>query len=200
MDISFTTFLKISSLSDTSKKISETNGLFSGGQGYDYYKNLKRLAPSIAKDETSIDEFEKKISSLKREAERNHNLEMAKQLRKWTSKLGDVTILDSRPSGLLKPSGWKFGIRMKPELAYLKNNTQYVTYLWATKSPVLSKKVAGMGVYLLKEKLAKSNWINAKFQIYDLRKSKVYDEALIDNATPILTAADLALLNSIWPE
>lgn len=197
MDISFTTFLKISSLSNTSKKISETNSLFSGGQGYDYYKNLKRLAPSIAKDETTIDEFGKKIANLKREAERNHNLEMAKRLKKWTTKLDGITVLDSRPSGLLKHNEWKFGIRMKPELAYLKNDIQYVTYLWATKSPTLSKKVAGMGVYLLKAKLARSNWVNAKFQIYDLRKSKIYDEALIDNATPILTTADLALLNSI---
>jgi hypothetical protein len=123
---------------------------------------------------------------------------MAQRFLKWLGKLDAIEPLDRRPSNDYKTPSMAFGIKVRPEFVYKQGDQEFVTYLWATKLPKLTRQTAGAGLFLLREALAKGIYSAVKFQIYDLRQEKLLGEECITNQSADLLAADIALINAIW--
>lgn len=196
--LSFTTFLKLTLMSSTQAKLGVLHRMLNSSEGYDFYKRMKFAAREVARGETTAEEILGKLASIKKDAERAHNILMAKRFLTWLKGLGEHTASPDRPSGTYKLPHMAFGVRLRPEFVYTANEEVYVTYLWATKLPRLTRQAAGAGLYMLKNELAKGQYASARFQIYDLRQERVFAEDTITNQSPDLLAADIALVNAIW--
>jgi hypothetical protein len=199
-DLSFTTFLKIALLPSTQGKIGQIQRMHGGSGGYDFYKRMKLAAREVARGETSANEILQQLENIKRPAERIHNLAMATQFVEWWNLQEGATALAERPAGVYKLPHMAFGVRVSPELAYAKDGIVYVTYLWATRLPKLTRQVAAAGLLMLRQELAKKAFENARFQILDLRQKKVLGEQLITNHSTSLLQADIAQLSAIWSD
>ena len=198
-NISFTTFLKVSLLPTTQGKLGLVHRMTNSPGGYDFYKRMKLAAQRVAAGEVNPEEVFAELETIKRQAERTHNLLMAQRFWAWWSALENATVLEAVPKGVYRTPAMNFGIRIAPELAHNESGESVITYLWATRLPRLSRQVAGMGILLMKAQLSTAA-PNARLQIYDLRQERCYTEEEITNQSPDLLAADIALLNSIWPD
>lgn len=197
-DLSFTTFLKIGLMPTTQGKFGQLERMHNGTGGYDFYKRMKLAAREVARGKIPASEILLQLQSIKRESERKHNSLMATRFVDWwIAETGAMADAD-RPSGTYKASNMTFGIRLVPELSYVRNGQRYVTYLWATNLPKMTKQAAGTGIYMLKASLSKGKFEGANFQILDLRQKKLYDESCISNKTPTILSADIAQINAMW--
>jgi len=197
-DISFTTFLKVSLMPTTQGKFGALQRMLNGPGGYDFYKRMKLAAREVARGEISSQEILFQLGTIKRPSERSHNLLMATRFVEWLDSLeGAVASLD-RPSGTYKKPNMVFGIRVVPELVYTLSGVRYVTYLWAIGMPKLTRQAAGAGLFLLRQQLGTGKFQDAKFQIRDLRQEKTLGEDCINNESPNILEADIALLNTMW--
>lgn len=197
-DISFTTFIKIGLKPTTQGKFGALQSMLNGSGGYDFYKRMKLASREVARGEMDREEIFAQLQGIKRPAEREHNLAMAKLTCDWWDGLEGASALNDRPSGTYRTSGMVFGIRLVPELAYKLDGQTYVTYLWAIRMPKLTRQAAGAGLYLLREKLGVGEFKNARFQIRDLREKKTFEEDSITNQSASLLQADIAAMNVMW--
>lgn len=197
-DISFTTFIKVSLLPTTQGKFGTLQRMLNGSGGYDFYKRMKLAAREVARGESSSQDILAQLETIKRPAERKHNVIVASNFVEWWESIDGASACKDRPNGTYKRPGMVFGIRLAPELAYELGGTVYVTYLWATALPKLSRQAAGAGLYLLREELAAGEFKNDRFQIRDLRAKKTWEEDCITNQSPKLLEADIALMNAMW--
>lgn len=198
--ISFTTFLKIGLMPTTLGKLGQLERMHNSKGGYDFYKQMKLASREFAQGKMSETEILTQIQSIKRASEREHNLLMATRFVDWwAGEKGEVAGSD-RPSETYQTADMIFGIRLLPELCYIWDGSQYVTYLWATNLPKLTKQSAGTGLHMLRSSLNKGKFKGANFQILDLRQKKIFDESCITNKTPNILLADIALVNSIWAD
>lgn len=199
-DLSFTTFLKIGLMPTTQGKLGQLERMHSGTGGYDFYKRMKLAAREVARGHTPSSEILGQLSSIKRESERNHNVQMATRFVDWwIAQIAAVADAD-RPTGVYKTPTMAFGVRLSPELAYQQNGTSYVTYLWATNLPKLTRQAAGAGLFMLRSELAKGKFSSSKFQILDLRKQTLHEEDCITNQSSSILQADIAQINAMWKE
>lgn len=106
--------------------------------------------------------------------------------------------LKERPSGYHKVDGMLFGIKLQPELAYEKNGKLNVVYLWATKTPSITKQSAGSSLQMLRGELAKEKFSEATFSILNLRNKSILSEDLISNQSEAIFKADIAVINELW--
>lgn len=200
-ELSFTTFLKVASLPSTVGRAGLINRLHTGEGGYDFYKRLKAAAQSVALDINAADDVLGKLASIKKDAERIHNLLMARRFLTWWQSLVGAKAYLSPPKGIYTRDDLKFGVRLRPELCYEQAGQKFVTYLYATKMPKLTRHVAGEGLLMLRDRLGQGSWGQARFQILDLRQERVFsDETCITNSSASYLNADLAFINSIWPD
>lgn len=197
-DISFTTFIKISLMPTTQGKFGTLQRMLNGSGGYDFYKRMKLAAREVARGEVERQEVLSQLGTIKRAAERDHNLLMATRFGEWWDDLEGAIASSDRPSGIYKKSDMVFGIKVTPELAYSLGGTTYVTYLWAVAMPKLTRQAAGAGLHLLRQQLGVGKFEDARFQIRDLRRSQTFEEDCINNQSPNILQADIALLNSMW--
>jgi hypothetical protein len=181
----------------TEGKFGVINRLINIPGGYDFYKRLKAAAQRVASGEVSPDTVFDQLKAIKKDAERNHNLLMARRFWNWWKELEGAVVASPLPKGVYRREGMNFGIKLAPELIYEQGGQKLITYLWATKFPRLTRQVAAMGLAVLKSEL-QSHVPGAKFQILDLRQERVVGEEEISNQTPNLLQADIALLNSLW--
>jgi hypothetical protein len=172
--------------------------MLNSSDGYDFYKRMKFAAREVARGETSADDIISQLNNIKKDAERTHNVLMAKRFLCWLESVSGAKPSKERPVGFYKPAGMAFGVRLRPELVYELNGVNIVTYLWATKLPRLTRQAAGAGVLMLRSELGVGEYGSARFQIYDLRQERLFDESSITNQTPDILAADMALVNAIW--
>ena len=87
---------------------------------------------------------------------------------------------------------------MRPEFAYEINGVTRVVYLWASKTPSLTKQGVGASMQLLKNGLAKGKFSDAEFCLLNLRKKSLLSDALITNQSQILASSDIAGINHLW--
>jgi hypothetical protein len=117
----------------------------------------------------------------------------------WTAQVGALPESE-RPTGVYKTPQMAFGVRLVPELAHKLSNDLFVTYLWATNSPKLTRQAAGAGLFMLRSELAKSKYTSAKFQILDLRQNRLHGEDCITNQSASILQADVAQINAMWQD
>ena len=196
-DLSFTTFLKLALMPTTPGKFGVLNRMLTTSGGYDFYKRMKLAAQAVAQGKTPAEDVLSKLKKIKKDAERQHNLLMARRFLTWWSGMHGAVALADRPKGIFRTPDMHFGVKLVPELAYQQEGSAYVTYLWATKMPRLTRQMAGVGLYMLRQELM-SKVPGARFQILDLRQEVVFSEDCITNQTASLMAADIASINSIW--
>lgn len=199
-DLSFTTFLKIGLTPTTQGKFGQLQRMHNGAGGYDFYKRMKFAAREVARGQTPPSKVLAELGSIKRESERNHNVQMASRFVDWwVAQVGAIADAE-RPAGRYKTASMAFGVRLAPELAHEQNGIMYVTYLWATNAPKLTRQAAGAGLFMLKSELAKGKFAAAKFQILDLRQNRLLEEDTITNQSPSILQADIAQINSMWQD
>lgn len=196
--LSFTTFLKLALMPSTQSKLGTLHRMMSSSDGYDFYKQLKLAGREVALDPSKAEEVFARLATIKKDAERSHNTLMAKRFLNWWSALEGATALGERPKGSFKTAEMAFHVRLRPELMYEQGGDRFVTYLWATKFPALSRQAAGAGLLMLRKALAGGAFADVRFQILDLRKEILHGEDLISNVTEDHLAADIALVNAIW--
>lgn len=197
-DLSFTTFLKLGLLPTTQGQLGQLQRMLASERGYDFYKQMKFAAKEVALGQVPPEEIMKKLEAIPRKSERDHNILMANNFLEWWNSQKNVKALSDRPSGVFKKQMMSFGIKMRPELAYEKDGSIHVVYLWATKSPKITNQAAGVGIYLLQEGLRKGNFKNAKFSILNLRTGKILSDNLVTNQSATLAAAEISLINELW--
>lgn len=197
-DLSFTTFLKLTLLPTTQGRFGALQRMINSSKGYDFYKQMKFAAKGVARGETDPDEILSKLSEIKNPIEREHNTKMAKNfLEWWTTQVG-ASALTSRPTGIYKAEAMHFGIKLLPELAYKLDEQIHVIYLWAIRTPLITKQTAGIGLHLLKQKLATGKYSDAKFSILNLRTKTLLSDNLVTNQSAALAQADIAGINELW--
>lgn len=196
-NLTFTTFLKLSLMPSTEGKFGIISRLINVPGGYDFYKRLKAAAQKVAGGEMLPDAVFDQLKTIKKDAERNHNLLMAKRFWNWWKELEGAVVASPLPKGIYRQPDMNFGIKLSPELIYAQDGQKLVTYLWATKFPRLTRQVAAIGLLVLKSEL-QNQVPGARFQILDLRQERVVGEEEISNKTPNLLQADIALLSSLW--
>ncbi len=200
-NLSFTTFLKLCLLPSTQAKTSEIQKLVNGVGGYDFYKRLKLAAREVAQGKTDPQEILDQLNNITRQAEREHNISVATQFRDWWVSLGpNAAAYDDRPSSIFKRPGMPFGIKLAPEICYIENGKDKVTYLWATATPALTKQGAGMGIVMLNETLKKNRYSDHEFSIFDLRRNRILGSECVSNTTRTNLAGDLAQISAIWQQ
>lgn len=197
-DLSFTTFLKLALMSSTQQRLTELQRMHAGDRGYDFYKQMKFAAKEVALGEVEPTEIMNSLKSIKRASEREHNIKMAENFMHWWKSQPDAKALAARPQGIYKTEGMRFGIKLRPELAYKQNDSIHIVYLWATQSPKMTNQVAGTGLQILRETLAKSKFKDATFSILNLRTGKLLEENLISNQSKVIAAAEISGLNELW--
>lgn len=196
--LSFTTFLKLALMPSTQSKVGILHRMMGSSDGYDFYKRMKFAAREVALDTSKADAILAELATIKKDAERNHNVLMAKRFLNWWLSLEDAVAQHGRPAGVYKTPEMAFHVRLRPELMYERDGKRLVTYLWATKFPALSKQGAAAGLLMLRKALALGPYSDVRFQILDLRKEILHGEELISNVIEDHLAADIALVNAIW--
>ena len=196
--LSFTTFLKLALMPSTQSKVCTLHRMMSSSDGYDFYKRMNLAGREVALDPSKADEVFTQLATIKKDAERSHNLLMAKRFLNWWLALQGAVALQERPKGNYKTAEMAFSVRLRPELMYEYEGKRLVTYLWATKFPSLTKQAAAAGLLMLRKSLAAAPHADIRFQILDLRKEILHGEELISNVTEDHLAADIALVNAIW--
>ena len=200
--LSFTTYLKLCLLPTTQGKTGELQRMHSSSSGYDFYKRMKLAAYEVAVGQTDPDEILAQLATIKRQAERDHNIQVATQFRDWwqeQAKSGAVPVAN-RPSGVFKRPAMPFNIRLKPELRYQVGSSDRVVYLWATAKPRLTKQVAATGLQILQEAFANTEYGHCEFSIFDLRQKRVLGVETISNASATNLNGDLAQIGAIWSQ
>lgn len=200
--LSFTTYLKLCLLPTTQGKTGELQRMHGSSRGYDFYKRLKLAAYDVAAGETDPDEILQQLSTIKRKAEREHNIQVATQFRDWWLKeaSGGAVPNANRPSDTFKRPGMPFSIRLKPELRYEDGSSDKVVYLWATAKPRLTKQVAATGILILQEAFANTQYSQCDFRIFDLRQNRLLGSETISNASSTNLNGDLAQIGAIWSQ
>lgn len=116
--LSFTTFLKLALLPSTQSKLNALHKMMSSTEGYDFYKRMKLAAREVALDPSKADDIFAQLGTIKKDAERNHNLLMAKRFLNWWLELSRAVALQDRPKGNYKTPEMAFNVRLRPELMY----------------------------------------------------------------------------------
>ena len=196
--LSFTTFLKLALMPSTQSKVGLLHRMMSSSEGYDFYKRMKLAGREVALDPTKADEVFAELAKIKKDAERNHNVLMAKRFLNWWLALDTAAAFADRPKGNYKTAEMAFSVRLRPELMYKHEGQRLVTYLWATKFPALTKQAAAAGLLMLRKELATGPYADVRFQILDLRKEVLHGEDLISNVTEDHLSAVFGLVNAIW--
>lgn len=184
----------------TQGKLGQLQRMLNGTGGYDFYKRMKSAAREVARGETPPSEIIAELKSIKRDSERNHNMQTATHFVDWwAAQIGAVADID-RPAGIYQTQPMAFGIKLAPELSYQQDNVGYVTYLWATNLPKLTRQAAGVGLFMLRSELAKGKFAASKFQILDLRQKRLYSEDVVNNQSGSILQADIAQMNAMWQD
>lgn len=195
--IGLTTFLKIISLNTTNSQIAEIDKLFSGTEGgYDYYRELKRVLPKVAKGELTSKDVEEDLKRLSKPHERRDNVAGSKTFEKWWKKADRSYIAPPKPE-IFGNEQQTIRIRLRPEIAYEEDGVFHVMQMWNTAKPDLTTTMAGIGVDLMRRRLAKGKFSEAKFEIFDMRKNKIRTEANIPNTSEIILRSEIEKLTSI---
>lgn len=197
-DLSFTTYLKLTLLPTTQSRFGTLQRMMNSKSAYDFYKQMKFAAREVAKGEMEPDVIFSKLSAIKSSVEREHNLKMATNFLDWWNKQEDAKALSIRPSGVYKTGRMAFGIKMRPELAFERSGTRNVVYLWASKTPALTRQGVGAAIHLLKSQLAQGEFQDANFGLLNLRKGELMTEKYITNQSQILADSDIAGINQLW--
>jgi hypothetical protein len=196
--LSFTTFLKLTLMPTTQGKLNTLHKMMSSSDGYDFYKRLKMAAREVASNPKKADAVFAALATIKKDAERNHNVLMAKRFLSWWQDQAGAVAQIKRPSGAYKMPEMAFNVRLRPELVHRVADDETVTYLWATKLPRLRRQTAAAGLLMLRRTLGAGSYKNSRFQILDLRQEVVHTEDIVTNLAEDHLAADIALVNAIW--
>lgn len=197
-DISFTTYLKLTLLPTTQGRLGTLQRMMNSSSGYDFYKQMKFAAREVAKGEVDPSEIFGKLDSIKSKVEREHNKKMAQNFLDWWNAQDGAVPLSRRPGAVHRAENMEFGIKMRPELAYEIGGQKHVVYLWATKTPALTKQGVGAGLHLLRKELAKGFFSDARFSLLNLRKKELITESMISNQSHIIVSSDIAGINQLW--
>lgn len=197
-DLSFTTYLKLTLLPTTQGRLATLQRMMNSSSAYDFYKQMKFAAREVAKGEVPPSDIFHKLDTITSAVEREHNKKMAQNFVDWWSTQSGAIPLSIRPSKVFRTSEMAFGIKMRPELAYECGGQKHVIYLWATKTPALTKQGVGAALHLLRLALGQGSFADARYSLLDLRKKQILGENLINNQSHIIANSDIAGLNQLW--
>ena len=136
---------------------------------------MKFAAREVAKGEVDPSEIFGKLDSIKSKVEREHNKKMAQNFLDWWNAQDGAVPLSSRPGAVHRAENMEFGIKMRPELAYEIGGQKHVVYLWATKTPALTKQGVGAGLHLLRKELAKGFFFGCEILSPKSSKKRIDD-------------------------
>jgi len=170
--IALTTFLKLCLFSEKRKQ-SEYRRYLTPGDGYDFYRSLKRCVAETTYGEKTYDYcVGKYLNPLKRASERNLNREGLQSFVNWVRPLGQDFF--EPPEGVASSPKGHLKVKLKPEVGIRIGAEKRVVAIWNTRTPELSQFVAGVGVQLLQSNLSAPPFDDCTFSLLDLRKNASY--------------------------
>lgn len=188
------TFLKGLLGKSTMEKVRDYGRYLEPG-GYDFYRGLKEAIKDYVYQNKKLSAVEESINKAKNPVERKHNLEAFRSFVVWVEKNGGEFI--APPKGIYKSPNEIFSIKIEPELAVKNDGIISVFTFWTIKKPLLTKIVAGVGIYLMESALKKGAFKEANFYIVKIDTGKLYDYTSKPNNPSILLNAEVAQIESI---
>ncbi|WP_142848742.1 hypothetical protein [Telmatospirillum sp. J64-1] len=190
--LGLTRFLKISSL-PLNEQVQELEQYLHPG-GYNFYRELRRLTPSIATREVTVEEAERQVrENCSNPAEVEHNLAGIRALAHWVGKR--KLELVEPPKGSVTRGD--ITVRLEPELAFLEKGVLNVVALWNIATPELSPHIAGTGVHLLRSHFH-NEMPGAEFGLLDLRRPRLNRH--VPNNASLVADHLLASLDNLWQQ
>jgi hypothetical protein len=183
--VSLNAFLKILAKSSPQKATEYSRYLRPGG--YDFYWLLKDAVRARSLKGLSLEDCSKPIAAIDRAVEKKHNLAALQSFDKWFSKLGPVELFEP-PAGSCASPGGRLKIKLEPAFGYVWQGQRRIIHTWASQGTTLSTKVAGCGIYLLKQNLCVGEYADCVPAILDLRRRDLF----IADAMPPMLAATVA--------
>jgi hypothetical protein len=169
--IALTTFLKLLTRG-TPEKVGEYSKYLSPG-GYDYYWSLKAAASELTINGKPLGECEAQIKgSVRRASELEHNLSGLNSLAKWVAVQKGAFF--KPPHAICWSPKKHLGVKLEPEFGLKTSEGSRIITLWNAKTSELSQRVAGVGIYLMKQHLRLDGHPNCEFSIFDLRKQRSF--------------------------
>jgi hypothetical protein len=164
--------------------------------GYDFYWQLKEAAYRLTVESKSFDDCAKPINGNPRAVEQKHNLDGLKSLHKWMQKNGCDEYFNVAKGSCSSPAGL-LTIKLEPEFGYKTlEGKRRIIQLWNTKGAGLSRKVAGVGIYLLQKHLCVADLTDCTAGILDLRKAELYTADALPGNIEAMINAEFAWLDS----
>lgn len=192
---SFSTFLKLSSLSNIAV-LGQLKRRLSDNGGYNYHRSMRRSVAGIQFGGMSLDEAKEITSATPTSWEKRDNTRGVERFFNWYSDLNPKPA--QLPSGRYVSESELLAVTVEPEVAFLKNGLFFAYSLWNTLRPDLTDKIAGMGVFLLRQELAKPPHDTYRFGLYNLITEKRYDELDIPDVAADLFQYHSARMEAIW--
>ncbi len=191
---SFSTFLKLCCLSNR-RVYGELRRRLKEG-GYNYHRSMRRSVTGIQFGGMSLDEAKEITSATPTSWEKRDNTRGVERFYDWYSELNPKPA--QLPSGKYVSESELLAVTVEPEVAFLKNGLFFAYSLWNTLRPDLTDKIAGMGVFLLRQELAKPPHDAYRFGLYNLITEKRYDELDISDGAADIFSYQTARLEAIW--
>ncbi len=190
--IQFTTFLKL--LSQTTQEKARSYRRYDEPGGYDFYQSFKRGAEGITIKGEALDRAAHSIEALSNPVERVHNRAALTALVDW---LGARNTFFEPPRGVYRSPSKALTVSLKPEVCRTHKGRRQVIAVWNTKDVILTPTVAGVGIYMLRSKLARGDYADCTFHVLDLVRGKLYGPASIPNHVDSLLAAEFAVADQL---
>lgn len=190
--IHFTTFLKL--LSQTTQEKARSYRRYDEPGGYDFYQSFKRGAEGITTKGETLERASGAIEALSNLVEREHNRSALASLATW---LGARNTFFDPPRGFYRSPSKTLTVVLKPEICRSHKERRQVIAAWNTKDVALTPTVAGVGIYMLRTKLARGEYVDCSFHVLDLVRGKLYGPASIPNHVESLLGAEFAVADQL---
>jgi hypothetical protein len=166
--------------------------------GYDYYQSFRRACQAMFEKGAAYSDVFGNILRLKKSNEREDNSTRFDAAVAFIRSLNGTQF--PPPRGYLLSPQKKARVKLAPDAAMEVDGQRRIYSFWTIKDIKLSRRGAGVGIYMLQSGLKKANYADCKFVIVDLVRKRQFDEQVIPNDAGRILNAELALLDSLFSD
>lgn len=155
---------------------------YGSGGGYNYWHSAKSAITDMTTGQQSYDQAVGHCTKVAKSDESIANQNIAKRFQDWRAGQ-DLEYLEP-PVGIISGPRGVVSVKVEPDFAYKAKGQTYVALIWPYANKTLRKKIAGIGVHMMKSTLSQGPFSNATFYILDLSKSDKKPTRFLHGAIP----------------
>lgn len=173
--IGFSAFLKLLELAEGPRK-SELKKKLGGGGGFQYWRPVQIVAPKAIKPGADVKLLAAQLASLCSGHQRKYNENAFAAFNKWRK---EKAIQPADPLPMIEADFGDSGltIRMRPDVSFQFEGSNYSMNLWATTKPVLSIQTLSVGLFFLSAAYKKQGHQTHQHLILDTVSGRIFREA-----------------------